>query len=207
MASERADKSVWLVAEDFDMRHRAASRGTLFPTQLLTNSFLCPKCAANFHCGEREEDPKWLHFNLWGICWQAASAWLKIPWSRSTSVVFMIAFSMWKERRAIPFCTSGTEALDEIVDFCLLYCLAHAVSKPFPRLWSGLEIRIFFFLPAALALQWRMSYYPEDKCVLTATSPQEVRSWFRLLIVFQSLIWISLPSHIWFLPDLPFPAL
>lgn len=145
MASERADKSVLLVAEDFNVRHRAASRGTLFPTQLLTNSFLCPKCAASFHCGEREEDPKWLHFNLSGICWQAASAWLKIPWSRSTSVVFMIAFSMWKERRAIPFCTSGTEALDEIVDFCLLYCLAHAVSKPFPRLWSGLEIRGVFF--------------------------------------------------------------
>lgn len=74
---QSTDKSMCLVAKDFHMRHGAASQGMLFPTQLLTNSFLCPKCAADFQCGEREEDPKWLHFSLSVIRWQAASAWLR----------------------------------------------------------------------------------------------------------------------------------
>lgn len=49
MASESADKSMWLAAEDFYVRYGTASWGTLFPAQLLTDkSFLCPKSAANF---------------------------------------------------------------------------------------------------------------------------------------------------------------
>lgn len=76
--------------------------------------------------------------------WFFSSAWLR-SLDSDPLVVFIVAFSIWKGRRAFPFCTSGTEALDKVVDFILLCCLARALSKPFPRLYSTVEIRDFYF--------------------------------------------------------------
>lgn len=75
MASESADKSMCFFAEGFYVRRGAASQGTLFSPQLMINRvFLCLKCAGNFWCGKREEDPEWLHFSLSEFRWQVASA-------------------------------------------------------------------------------------------------------------------------------------
>lgn len=54
--------------------------------------------------------------------------------------------------------------------------------SPFPGCRVKQKSKEFFFFPAALAWQWRMSNYPRDKCFSAATPPQEVCSWFRLAL-------------------------
>ena len=78
MASESADKSMWLVAEDFYARYGAASQGTLFPTQLLTNRvFGVQNVQLTFSVAKGRSILSGCNFNLSGIRWQAASAWLR----------------------------------------------------------------------------------------------------------------------------------
>lgn len=83
---------------------------------------------------------------------------------------------------------------------CCVQALSQAVE------WNRNQ-RNFFFLSCSFGTTVRNVQLSTRQMFFSCHLPTRSSFLVQAYIVFQNLIWISLPTHIWFWPVLPFPAL